>query len=571
MWVGTPPSKFSVITDTGSTLLAFPCKACTQCGTHERHRYDPLVSSTSHKVPCGGGCRGTCNSAAQQCAYTQSYTEGSSLRGLYYSDQVWIGADVAAPAAAESATFGIPFTFGCHTYENGLFTSQLADGIMGLGRDGQSIIAALHGKRVLDKQLFSMCLSLQGGALALGGIDTAHHKEPVAWQAFSTSSGFYTVRVTEVTAAGQHVSGGASAIVDSGTSFTYLPASAFSSMQSKLQSAAGAVAGATKTNVQGEGLCYTFSNAAQQLAKMPGLSIKVGAVTFDVAPEHVWFNMAWDGPSAFCLGVYNNGGSSGVIGANAMMGYDVVFDLESNRLGLAKSDCVTPTAAGDIGGAVAPPSPSAVPPSPSKAAAASPSKAAVAASKTPAGAFASATPVAFVSASASPAAVQDGDTQAASSPVANLDWQSVSPGSVFTEGFFAGLAALLAVVMVAAGCVSCRRGYCSAGGLVIMSTRSQLWISLVDSQNRTVAAVVNEGTQSKFSDRNGEDVVAPGEIELGSVLPSGTAPQRSNEGASILAAHDEEAVLQQAVLGAAGHDSEGLGVETADVFHSDSD
>ncbi len=500
------------------------------------------------------------------------------MRGVYYTDQVWIGADVDAPGPGEDKKYGIPFTFGCHTYENGLFTSQLADGIMGLGRDGQSIIAALHGQRVMSKQLFAMCLSLQGGQLSLGGIDTAHHKEPVAWQGFSTSSGFYTVQITEITAAGSHVYGAARSIVDSGTSFTYLPSGAFSQAQSKLQAAAGSVSGASKVSVQGEGLCYAFSNAGEQLAKMPGMAIKVGSVTFNIAPEHLWFNMAWDGPKAFCLGVYNNGGGSGVIGANAMMGYDVVFDLEQNRLGLAKSECVAPGAAQEIGAPAA--SASAPPPSPSsKPPPASPSSAAAAASKAPPtasnAAAASASAAAVVSATPSPAV--DSESRVDASPVANLDWQSVSPSSVFTEGFFAGLAALLALVMASAGCVSCRRGYCSAGGLVVMSTQSQLWLSLVDAQNRTAAAAVHDNSQSKFSDRNAaeENSVHPGEIELGAVASSGTAPQLSanaeDEQSAILHAHDEEAVLQQAVLGGGNEAEHDLAVDTADVFHSDSE
>ena len=34
IYVGTPPQRQTVIIDTGSHYIAFPCKGCQDCGTH---------------------------------------------------------------------------------------------------------------------------------------------------------------------------------------------------------------------------------------------------------------------------------------------------------------------------------------------------------------------------------------------------------------------------------------------------------------------------------------------------------------------------------------------------------
>ena len=59
-----------------------------------------------------------------------SYAEGSSLNGKLWRDSVYLGGAEAGGAPAQLA---IPFAFGCGAHEGGLFPSQEADGIMGLG------------------------------------------------------------------------------------------------------------------------------------------------------------------------------------------------------------------------------------------------------------------------------------------------------------------------------------------------------------------------------------------------------------------------------------------------------
>ena len=52
----------------------------------------------------------------------------------------------------------------------------------------------------------------------------------------------------------------------------------------------------------------------------------------------------------YCLGVYADGSSGGVIGANAMMYHDVVFDLAHKRVGFARSTCAGAPDAPGLGG-----------------------------------------------------------------------------------------------------------------------------------------------------------------------------------------------------------------------------
>jgi hypothetical protein len=60
-------------------------------------------------------------------------------------------------------------------------------------------------------------------------------------------------------------------------------------------------------------------------------------VLLAIPPEHYYeFD---DSAGGYIARFYDDDGSGGVIGANAMMGHDVYFDVENNRIGWAESDC----------------------------------------------------------------------------------------------------------------------------------------------------------------------------------------------------------------------------------------
>ena len=52
IYVGTPPQRVSVILDTGSQLLAFPCSGCSYCGTHTDPPFDMKKSSSMKYISC---------------------------------------------------------------------------------------------------------------------------------------------------------------------------------------------------------------------------------------------------------------------------------------------------------------------------------------------------------------------------------------------------------------------------------------------------------------------------------------------------------------------------------------
>lgn len=162
LWIGTPPQRFALIVDTGSTVTYVPCSTCEQCGKHQDPRFQPELSNTYEAVKCNIECN--CDSEREHCTYERQYAEMSSSSGILGEDIVSFGnLSELAPQRA---------VFGCETMETGDLYSQHADGIMGLGRGDLSIVDQLVEKGVITDS-FSLCyggMDVGGGAMVLGGI-----------------------------------------------------------------------------------------------------------------------------------------------------------------------------------------------------------------------------------------------------------------------------------------------------------------------------------------------------------------------------------------------------------------
>ncbi|KAL6993811.1 hypothetical protein U1Q18_011925 [Sarracenia purpurea var. burkii] len=224
LWIGTPPQKFALIVDTGSTVTYVPCSTCEQCGRHQDPKFQPELSSTYQPVKCNIDC--TCDNDKEQCVYERQYAEMSSSSGVLGEDIMSFG--------NESELQPQRAVFGCENVETGDLYSQHADGIMGLGRGDLSVVDQLVDRGVITDS-FSLCyggMDVGGGAMVLGGIS------PPADMVFTNSdparSPYYNIELKEIHVAGKQLplnprvfDGKHGTVLDSGTTYAYLPEAAF--------------------------------------------------------------------------------------------------------------------------------------------------------------------------------------------------------------------------------------------------------------------------------------------------------------------------------------------------------
>ena len=325
--------------DTGSSLMAMPCQGCPRCGHHkDGRRFDVARSSTGKKLSCSDHpanvrCS-TCGS--NECGYSVSYAEGSRISGHMVSDVVTFATD-AAPGRTT-----VPLGFGCQTLETGLFNSQVADGIVGFswgGGYGATLMDNLRdNKKVPD--IFSMCLSHTVGAMVMGAELPANGDVGAPWIPFISGSS-YTVAIADFVVAGASV--GASSgvysgtIVDSGTTFTYLPPAAYNKARDRWRSVCpwGTCSSRVVKGQYPDDYCYRMSVAELNQFQDYAFKFSGGAQLVLKPTQYVyeWKTGVW------CMGIYNNDRNGAVIGAATMRHHEVIFDRVKRRVAFVPSDC----------------------------------------------------------------------------------------------------------------------------------------------------------------------------------------------------------------------------------------
>jgi hypothetical protein len=358
LYLGTPPRRFSVIVDTGSTMTYVPCASCgAGCGpNHQDAAFDPARSATAKPVACGGGaCRcgaPTCGcSAGGQCEYARAYAEQSSSSGVLLEDLL----------ALHDGAPGAPVVFGCETRETGEIFRQRADGLLGLGDSDASVVNQLAGAGEIA-DAFTLCLGgvEGGGVLVLGDAagtpaGAAAAAAPLAYTPLLRSPShpfYYTVRLEALAVGGaplpvdpEEYAVGYGAVLDSGTTFTYLPTAAYTALAAAVEAAA---LGAGLARVRGpdpayEDVCFggapDHGDAAGLAAAFPSLELRLGGgAALAVGPLNYLFVHTF-GSGKYCLGVFDNGAAGTLLGGITFRDVMVHYDRAGRRVGLGRAAC----------------------------------------------------------------------------------------------------------------------------------------------------------------------------------------------------------------------------------------
>ncbi|KAG5355766.1 putative aspartic-type endopeptidase opsB [Yarrowia sp. B02] len=217
--LGTPPQKFNVILDTGSSdLWVFASNATDSCANHAcdfTGQFNALDSSTYHYI--GNN-------------YSIEYVSGDNATGNWGTDTLNIG-----PVKLEN----LQFAAVTHT--------QSQSGILGLSLPGSESVVLVKNEYPnfpdqlvnqgwIDRTVYSLYLNsinATEGTLLLGGIDKAKYSGDLEVLDLADHDDF-SVPYSDVSWNGNSYGRASAAVFDTGTSYMYMPNDVFYGLSSDI-------------------------------------------------------------------------------------------------------------------------------------------------------------------------------------------------------------------------------------------------------------------------------------------------------------------------------------------------
>lgn len=306
--LGTPPQKFTVIYDTGSSNLWVPSKSCTNC-KKTGSLYDSSKSSTYTK---------------NGQAFALQYGTGS-CKGFLSTDATGIGGLTLKN-----------FTFGEVTTEAAdVFGSAPFDGILGMGPPAAAIdkvpmpMATMVSQGLIQHNIFSFYLASNestGSTLVLGGTDSSYYSGDITYVPVAKAAKllpYWLVSASDIKVGGVSTKAcnwltGCYMVVDTGTSVLAGPIKATNALIAKVGN---------------------VSSDCSNVHTLPTLTFTLHGKDYSLEPEFYVIRAKDEtsGKEQCQLGIQgvNAGVPIWILGDPFLRKYYTVWDAEGSRVGFA--------------------------------------------------------------------------------------------------------------------------------------------------------------------------------------------------------------------------------------------
>ncbi|KAG6397472.1 hypothetical protein SASPL_143639 [Salvia splendens] len=332
--------------------------------------YNPSGSSTSKIISCSHqlcALGPDCPNPKQQCPYTINYySDDTSTSGFLVEDVLHLlpgNSDVSnksvkapvvigcvllcsylnAPDNYHKETFS-PFLdsytffyFRCGNKQTGGYLSGVApDGLLGLDLEKFLLGVFLQKLDTLEIHFLYVLTKMILEGYFLGTRELLANKLLLFCLCMGKSNLTYIVGVDACCIESSCLENPEfQMLVDSGSSFSFLPAQIFEKVANEFDRQVNA----PKSSFEGYPWKYCYKSSPDGVPKLPSFTLKFATSKSFVVKNPVFVIYGTQGAVGFCLAVQAADGDIGTIGQNFMTGYQIVFDRENFKLGWSESNC----------------------------------------------------------------------------------------------------------------------------------------------------------------------------------------------------------------------------------------
>ena len=360
LYISDKQIKQTYMIDTGIATMSSPCSPCEYCGKHKTNYFDFSNKKVNTQLKCSSEiCKlvpaTSCmvkekNIDKKTCSFYSQKSNGDGLRGYYLSNIVYFEQDQNLTTPNQKKIYrSYALPLGCSLGEYGKYKEMNADGVLGLNNEKGSFSSLLFNLKIINKNIFTLCLGLEGGYMSLGEIDTTYHASKKIDYIPLLNDSNYLINITGIQIGkNKRININVVGNIDSGVPFTFLPKYIYKALVKEFDQYCTDEKGNNKCGKfqieEGLGYCASYEDRESLYKSVnenwPVLSLVLGTnIEYSWEPINYYYYYIRKNKRKACLGFLYHHSDKIILGSNFMHGYDIIFDRDQQLLGIVQADC----------------------------------------------------------------------------------------------------------------------------------------------------------------------------------------------------------------------------------------
>ena len=348
LYIGQPKKSQTLLIDTTGSITSSPCNLHPSYNINSNDFY--IIREEHDIINCQNNtCQNYPYSSCinKQCNFEYNYNN-STIKGVYVNQHI----------SFLEETKSNNFPIGCTQSETNDFSTQNANGILGLNDNENSFTYLLYKNNIIQKRIFSICLNQnEGGYLSFGKIEEEYHYQRsksknviisyIPYKIFE--NGKYSLEINSINIEKRNNllnnNEKQKSIIDSLSVKTHLTESIYNNLINDFlfQCLSNKDNCNNIKKDENFGYCSNFKSKQKIIKTInkywPNIIIGFNGYNHVLSPQNYFIAYSTSNYIKACIGFEKTNHDYNILGTTFLNGYDVIFDNDNKRIGFVESKC----------------------------------------------------------------------------------------------------------------------------------------------------------------------------------------------------------------------------------------
>ena len=355
LFLGKDSINQTYIVDTTFPLISSPCNICN---SSEKHSFPFLnIDKQNDIINCNSqqclSIIGPNSCKDEKCYFSidDKLNNNKNIEGFLFNSKIFIKNINSYNNNENQLSFLTTTPIGCTTKEGNFYKNKEINGILGINNNNNTFIDNIYNLGIIQKNIFTICLSKKGGYLSLGEIiNNSFDNNNINYiNIHSSKNNLFELKVNYIQINEQEIKKEYISYIDSSSKFTYFPKNIFDEIIKIFLNEINKKENKTNLFIKDYeyGYCRIFNNKEEKediiFKTYPNIVINFGNFNYEWKPQNYINEYKINNQNKIktCFGFKESEDNNIniILGINFMIDHEIIFDKFNQKIAIINSDC----------------------------------------------------------------------------------------------------------------------------------------------------------------------------------------------------------------------------------------